>query len=187
MCRSYVYVRNKQGKDCVFIHGFYLIYALLSQIKLCRYYALFGGHFWPKFHGRGQQNILKDRATKISSKLGHQVSQLALVQHLIIRRCQLHCFQSWPLGRIARLPWISLLALSVSIGLVSSSARVTSPLTQHYYVHYIQPILYFIAIKYNMGWIMQENPQSWNQFGDDIKWLSNHNMLTCAGSQKLSN
>ena len=26
-----------------------LIYALLSRIQLCREYALFEGHFWPKF------------------------------------------------------------------------------------------------------------------------------------------
>ena len=38
-------------------------------------------------------------------------------------------FQIWPPGcvtRVAKLPWNVLLALSVSIGLVSSSARVTS-------------------------------------------------------------
>ena len=28
------------------------IYALLSQIQLCRDYALFEGHFWPKFGDR---------------------------------------------------------------------------------------------------------------------------------------
>ena len=39
----------------------YLIYALLSQIQLCRDYVLFGGHFWPKFVERGHKNILKDR------------------------------------------------------------------------------------------------------------------------------
>ena len=41
----------------------------------------------------------------------------------------MHCLQSWPPGCvicIATLPWIVLLALSVSIGLVSPSARVTS-------------------------------------------------------------
>ena len=68
-------------------------------------------------------------ATCISCKFGHQVAQLALVQHLVIRWRHLHCFQSWPLGRvtcIATLPWIALLALSVSIELVSSSGRVAS-------------------------------------------------------------
>ena len=48
-----------------YVHGFkktvYLIYALLSRIKFCRDYALFKGHFWPKFDGRGHGNILKDR------------------------------------------------------------------------------------------------------------------------------
>ena len=39
----------------------YLIHALLSQNQVCRDYALFGGHFWPKFGGRGHRNILKDR------------------------------------------------------------------------------------------------------------------------------
>ena len=29
------------------------IYALLSQIQLCRDYALFEGHFWPKFGDGG--------------------------------------------------------------------------------------------------------------------------------------
>jgi hypothetical protein len=42
-------------------HNSFLIYALLSRIKLCRDYALFGGHFWQKFDGRGHENILKDR------------------------------------------------------------------------------------------------------------------------------
>ena len=50
---------------------------------------------------------------------GHQVAQLELVQNLVISWRHLHCFQSWP-------PWIALLASSVSIELVSSSARVTS-------------------------------------------------------------
>ena len=59
----------KRLKDlCAFLmfmveeHGLYLICALLSRIKLCRDYALFRGHFWPKFDGRGHENILKDRA-----------------------------------------------------------------------------------------------------------------------------
>ena len=59
----------------------------------------------------------------ISCKFGHQ---MALVQ---ISWRHLHCFQSWPpdcVTCIATLPWIALLALSVSIELVSSSARVTS-------------------------------------------------------------
>ena len=41
----------------------------------------------------------------------------------------MHCLQSWPPGCvtcIATLPWIAILTLLVSIGLVSSSARVTS-------------------------------------------------------------
>ena len=41
-------------------HNSFLIYALLSRIKLCRDYALFGGHFWQKFDGWGHENILKD-------------------------------------------------------------------------------------------------------------------------------
>ena len=35
-------------------------YALLSQIHLCCDNALFGGHFWPKFVGKGHKNIFKD-------------------------------------------------------------------------------------------------------------------------------
>ena len=57
------------------------------------------------------------------------MAQLGLVQNLVIRWRHLHCLQSWPQGWvtcIATLPWIILLALSVSIELVSSSARVTS-------------------------------------------------------------
>ena len=42
-------------------HNSFLIYALLSRIKLCRDYALFGGHFWQKFYGWGHESILKDR------------------------------------------------------------------------------------------------------------------------------
>ena len=73
--------------------------------------------------------LIANLATCISWKLGHQVAQLALVQHLVIRWRHLHCFQSWPPGHvtcIASLPWIALLALSVSIELVSSLARVKS-------------------------------------------------------------
>ena len=40
-----------------------LIYAHLLQIQLCRDYAFFGGHFWPKFGGRGHKNILVGRAS----------------------------------------------------------------------------------------------------------------------------
>ena len=39
-----------------------MIYALLSQIKLCRDYALFEGHFLLKFGVWGQKYILLDRA-----------------------------------------------------------------------------------------------------------------------------
>ena len=48
-------------------HNSFLIYALLSRIKLCRDYALFGGHFWQKFDGRGHENILKDREESFSN------------------------------------------------------------------------------------------------------------------------
>ena len=54
---------------------------------------------------------------------------LELVPNLATRWRHLHCFQSWPPGRVTGLatwPWIGLLAWSVSIELVSSSARVTS-------------------------------------------------------------
>ena len=54
-------------------HNSFLIYALLSRIKLCRDYALFGGHFWRKFDGRGHENILKDRAL-LGSLLGDVVA-----------------------------------------------------------------------------------------------------------------
>ena len=70
-----------------------------------------------------------DGATCISCKFGHQMAQLGLVQNFVIRWRHLHCLQNWPPGCvtcIATLLWIVLLALSVSIDLVSSSARVTS-------------------------------------------------------------
>ena len=54
--------------------------------------------------------------TCIGSKFGHQLAPFALFPKLATRLH--HC--------IATLPWIALLALSVSIELVSSSARVTS-------------------------------------------------------------
>ena len=63
----------------------------------------------------------------ICSKFGQPMAQNALVQNLVIRWHHLHCLQSWPPGCvicIATLPWITLLALSVSIELVSSSARL---------------------------------------------------------------
>ena len=59
----------------------------------------------------------------------HFLISCKLVQNLVIRWRPLQCFQSWPPGRvtcIATLPWIAILALSVSIELVSSSARVNS-------------------------------------------------------------
>ena len=73
--------------------------------------------------------LVANLATCISCIFGHQVTQRGLVQNLVMRWCHLHCLQSWPLGWvtcIATLLWIALLALSVSIELVSSSARVTS-------------------------------------------------------------
>ena len=57
------------------------------------------------------------------------MAPLALDPNLVIRWRHLHLIQIWSPGgatRIATLPWIALLALSVSIELVSSSARVTS-------------------------------------------------------------
>ena len=63
----------------------------------------------------------------------YQLAPLALVPNLATRWHHLHSFQSWPLGCvtcIVTLPWIAPLALSVSIELVSSSARVTSVKSQ---------------------------------------------------------
>ena len=57
------------------------------------------------------------------------MAPLALVQNLATGWHILHWLQIWPPDGatcIAALPWIALLALSVSIELVSSSARVTS-------------------------------------------------------------
>ena len=84
--------------------------------------------------GQLQQIVRRHQANDGRSKgevveAGHFLSSFKLVQNLVIRRRPLQCFQSWPPGRvtcIATLPWIALLALSVSIELVSSSARVNS-------------------------------------------------------------
>ena len=65
----------------------------------------------------------------ICSKFGHQVAPLALVPNLAIRWRHLQMFQIWPPGCVT-LPWITLLASSVSIELVSSSATVTSVKSQ---------------------------------------------------------
>ena len=57
------------------------------------------------------------------------MAPLALVQNLATRWRILHWLQIWPTDGatcIAAMPWIALLALSVSIEFVSSSARVTS-------------------------------------------------------------
>ena len=57
------------------------------------------------------------------------MAQLGLVQNLVIRWHHFQCLQSWPPGCItciATLPWIALWPVSLSIELVSSSARVTS-------------------------------------------------------------
>ena len=61
----------------------------------------------------------------VDSKFGHQVAPLALVPKLAIKWQHLQILQICPPGCVT-LPWIALLALSVSIELVSSSARVTS-------------------------------------------------------------
>ena len=68
-------------------------------------------------------------ATCISCKIGHQLVPLTLVTNFATRWHNLHWSKIWPPGWvafIATMPWIVLLALSVSIGLVSPSARITS-------------------------------------------------------------
>ena len=75
------------------------------------------------------QNWPLGGATYISCKFDQQVGLLASVANLAIRWPCLHQLQIWPPGGatcIATLPWIALLASSVCIELVSSSARVTS-------------------------------------------------------------
>ena len=64
--------------------------------------------------------------TCIRSKFGHQVAPLAWDPKLAIRWRHLQILQIWPPGcitRIVTLPWIALVALLVSIELVSSLAR----------------------------------------------------------------
>ena len=55
--------------------------------------------------------------------IGWKLAPLAFIQNLVIRWCHLHWLQIWPPGCVT---WIALLALSVSIESVSSSAGVTS-------------------------------------------------------------
>ena len=79
------------------------------------------------------QNWPLGGATYISCKFDQQVGLLASVANLAIRWPCLHQLQIWPPGGatcIATLPWIALLASSVCIELVSSSARVTSVKSQ---------------------------------------------------------
>ena len=87
---------------------------------------LFLNFFSPFFNF---QNWPLGGATYISCKFDQQVGLLASVANLAIRWPCLHQLQIWPPGGatcIATLPWIALLASSVCIELVSSSARVTS-------------------------------------------------------------
>ena len=68
-------------------------------------------------------------ATCINYKISHHVASFVLDTNLATRWLHLFKFQIWPPGWvtcIATLPWIVLLALSVSIEFASSSARVTS-------------------------------------------------------------
>ena len=139
---------------------------ILNQCNLCHFVAKYATNatdaiLWSNLHlmqvefrsqflgplclcQRPSGNVFKywpPGVTCISCKLCHQVAQRALVQNLVIRWRHLHCFQSWPPGRvtcIATLPWIALLALSVSIELVSSSARVTSVKFQKPLVSYLE-------------------------------------------------
>ena len=72
-------------------------------------------------------NVKRSHKTTVSS----QVAPLALVPMLSTRLGHMHCHIAWNcpidiITRIATLPWSALLALSVSIELVYSSARVTS-------------------------------------------------------------
>ena len=73
----------------------------------------------------------------ISSKFDHQVTPLALVPNLANMQCHLYWLQFWPQGgatcisykfghQVAPLALIWIALLSVSIALLSSSARVTS-------------------------------------------------------------
>ena len=76
---------------------------------------------WPTVGASGTTRLC------ISYKLSHQIVPLAMVPILTILAS--YKLQVWPPGGaicIATLTWNALLALSVNIGLVSSSARVTS-------------------------------------------------------------
>ena len=71
-------------------------------------------HKWHNLH-----LLLPESSSWIGCKSGHQMALLALVKNLTTR------LTGW-VTCIATLPWIVLLALSVSIGLVSPSAGFTS-------------------------------------------------------------
>ena len=76
-------------------------------------------------------------------KFGQQMALLALVINFATKWRYLYWFQSWPpvcTTCIVTLPWIAILALSVSIELVSSSARVTSVKSQKGHLERLGPI-----------------------------------------------
>ena len=99
----------------------YFLVFLVLLCHFCFFLVLFGTFLVLLFSGSG--------ATYISCKFDQQVGLLASVANLAIRWPCLLNLQIWPPGGatcIATSPWIALLASSVCIELVSSSARVTS-------------------------------------------------------------
>ena len=51
------------GGNTHFIVSPNLIYELLSRIQLCLDFALFGGHFWPKFGDGEHKNLIYEPVT----------------------------------------------------------------------------------------------------------------------------
>ena len=104
------------------------------QFALVAYFATRWRHLhkfqiWPPDDTTCISSKFSHQITWINWKFGNQMAPLALVQNLATRWRILHWLQIWPPDGatcIAALPWIALLALSVSIELVSSSAKVTS-------------------------------------------------------------
>ena len=89
----------------------------------------------------------------ISCKSDDQVAPPALVQNLVFRWRHFDCVQCWPPGCItciATLPWIALLALSVSIELASSSARVSKRALTQFQTS--RPKVYLSPIKMSLSW-----------------------------------
>ena len=134
------YLFNYSPIDHNFCHHMALLSLVTNLVyMLCHLYYF---QIWqPQVAPSGKWRLLAGGATCVGSKYDHELKR-HLVQNLAtsfgskidhkFASLDVPCIallQIWPPGcvtRIATLPWIAPLALSVSIELVSSSTRVTS-------------------------------------------------------------